>query len=747
MKKIRYYGRRLMTVLLVGVLLFAPVLEASADTGVNPAESVLERTAGAEAGSSEEIITGTQADGEAEFIAGTEDGSASEEKAGGQDAPGEELTEESESQESPSENTVVPQGRENPAEGRQTEEDQTEEDQEKLNEEEKLRLTEEETAGAAEEEKFRKLHEQPEEKKAQQLAEEETAQLTAEEEKVQQPAEEEKAQKEIEKQETIGISVPYINPVYRELAEEGELELELPEAEESRDTEGSAEEELLGTLAVVSGTQYADPASAAPFLRQAFKDRQDQITVRLSGYPVSFSVMTVEHLTEISDAFQEAAFAHNGVPDEGDYLKYTMIGATSSLEGFHISGNKLYGNLIFKNIIYSCDAAQEAELGTRISGALAGLELGGKSPLQITHAINDYICEHVTYDYDHPSNNYRKYSAYAAMVDGKAVCQGYTALFYRMMLAAGLSCRIVSGIGNGGAHSWNLVKMGTLWYYMDVTWNDSTGVRDRFFLKGSSNFTDHQIDTKMYDAAFFAAHPVCVHDYDGTDPGTVAVASVSLDKTNASITAGDTLALTAAVLPDNATNKAVSWESSDTSVATVDSSGKVTTIKAGTAVVTVTTQDGGKTASCTISVLPKAADWTAMYRLYNPYSYEHFYTANVGERDHLDAIGWDYEGIAWLAPTTAGDPVYRLYNPYSSDHHYTTSAEERDNCVAVGWIYEGIGWLSATTPDRIGLHRLFNPYNLTGAGTHHYTNSGVEKDHLVSLGWVYEGIAWYGLNL
>ena len=60
-----------------------------------------------------------------------------------------------------------------------------------------------------------------------------------------------------------------------------------------------------------------------------------------------------------------------------------------------------------------------------------------------------------------------------------------------------------------------------------------------------------------------------------------------------------------------------------------------------------------------------------MYRLYNPNSGEHFYTASVTERDHLDQIGWDDEGIAWYVPTETGDPVYRLYNPYAGDHHYT----------------------------------------------------------------------------
>ena len=88
------------------------------------------------------------------------------------------------------------------------------------------------------------------------------------------------------------------------------------------------------------------------------------------------------------------------------------------------------------------------------------------------------------------------------------------------------------------------------------------------------------------------------------EPEVIAVTGVSLDKTSVELTEGDETTLTATVNPDNATNKNVTWKSSDSSVATV-SDGKVTALKAGTATITVTTEDGGKTATCEVKVNPK----------------------------------------------------------------------------------------------------------------------------------------------
>ena len=84
---------------------------------------------------------------------------------------------------------------------------------------------------------------------------------------------------------------------------------------------------------------------------------------------------------------------------------------------------------------------------------------------------------------------------------------------------------------------------------------------------------------------------------------TVHPSSVSVSRSTASIEMGQTVQLTETVLPANATDKSVSWSSSNSSVATV-SSGLVTGVSAGSATITATTNDGGLTASCAVTVTP-----------------------------------------------------------------------------------------------------------------------------------------------
>ena len=173
---------------------------------------------------------------------------------------------------------------------------------------------------------------------------------------------------------------------------------------------------------------------------------------------------------------------------------------------------------------------------------------------------------------------------------------------------------------------------------------------------------------------------ITVTTTDGGKTATCAVtviakvASVSLDKTAITLAEGETQTLTATIAPDNATDKSVTWSSSDEAIAKVDQNGKVTAVKAGTATITVTTTDGGKTATCAVTVIAKVAsvslDKTSM-------------TLTVGETQTLTAT---------VAPDNAQD---KSVTWSSSDA--TVATVDQDGKVTA--VKAGTATITVTTTD------------------------------------------------
>lgn len=134
-------------------------------------------------------------------------------------------------------------------------------------------------------------------------------------------------------------------------------------------------------------------------------------------------------------------------------------------------------------------------------------------------------------------------------------------------------------------------------------------------------------------------------------PTTVPVTDVTLSQAELTLTVGETATLTATVAPTDATNKAVSFASSNAGVVTVDASGKVTAVATGTATVTVTTADGAKTAACTVNVVetpPTAVIESAHYSFTVPMmsylTYTNYYSflntyASTGYMSYISGPG------------------------------------------------------------------------------------------------------------
>lgn len=182
--------------------------------------------------------------------------------------------------------------------------------------------------------------------------------------------------------------------------------------------------------------------------------------------------------------------------------------------------NGVYSFSIPFTACYYDDAQQEAEMDVAVLQLLDTLNLDGKSDYEKIKGVYDYICSNVNYDDTNLNNDaYKlKFTAYAALVNKTAVCQGYAVLLYRLMLELGIDCRVITGIGktnNGnGPHAWNIIQLDNGTYYnADSTW-DAGRTNYGYFLKGSGFDTDHERGDTYLTDEFCADYPTAIADYD-----------------------------------------------------------------------------------------------------------------------------------------------------------------------------------------------------------------------------------------
>ena len=209
----------------------------------------------------------------------------------------------------------------------------------------------------------------------------------------------------------------------------------------------------------------------------------------------------------VSTAILNDALKHTGIADEGDYLVNSMRSykcgyscqamrpsqVDAATGKYSVSVEEIILTFSFE---FYTTASQEKQFRTKAETVLSDLDLVGKSEYEKVQAIYSYIAKNITYDHKNINNDAYtlKQSAYAALVNQTAVCQGYSSLFYYMALSAGLDSRIVVGKsvhaeGNVEAHAWNVVRIGSSYYYVDSTWDAGRQYYD-YFLQGK-NFEGH----------------------------------------------------------------------------------------------------------------------------------------------------------------------------------------------------------------------------------------------------------------
>lgn len=342
------------------------------------------------------------------------------------------------------------------------------------------------------------LAEEPTEVPAETLAEEPTEVPTEEPAEV--PAETQPEEKESSTHQ-MGF---HVNPLYEDVYTEADFVMDTAEEEQPEAAESSDDSDLSGEPEEFYAATYVTTANAAPQLRKFMKARTNTFDLYVKSTSSDYEAVFEKVMT--------LALAHTGNPKEGDYLMWQYGGWSGQVEEDY--SNEVYKFHYTITMTYYTTAAQEKELDTAVTKLLKTLNVSSKSDYQKVCAVYDYIRDNVTYDYDHleDTSYMLKHTAYAALVKKTAVCQGYATLLYRLLLELDVDNRIIVGEANGGAHGWNIIKLGDVYYNADATWDSILGGHD-YFLRNSLNFADHLRYLDYATTQFHTDYPISETDY------------------------------------------------------------------------------------------------------------------------------------------------------------------------------------------------------------------------------------------
>lgn len=282
----------------------------------------------------------------------------------------------------------------------------------------------------------------------------------------------------------------HINPLYKDVVDQKQLF-----------------STLNGAPRLYSDTQPQEAGSAdeaAVILRKGMENREARIAIRCPADAITPT-------DGILDEIVEKAMEETGVPTQGDYIRWTYAGWSGSYS-LESDDEGLYYVFVY-DCEYYTTAAQEAELSEKIDSVLQSLDINDESSdYDVICAVYDYICANVSYDYDNldDSEYLLKYTAYAAMINKTAVCQGYSALMYRMLQQKNIDCRLIPGSN----HAWNIVAIDGVYYNADSTWDAGRDPKNyAYFLCGDSDFAEHTRYSEYSTEEFYRLYPMAETKY------------------------------------------------------------------------------------------------------------------------------------------------------------------------------------------------------------------------------------------
>ncbi|MBR5259645.1 MAG: leucine-rich repeat protein, partial [Eggerthellaceae bacterium] len=279
---------------------------------------------------------------------------------------------------------------------------------------------------------------------------------------------------------------------------------------------------IVGELTLLSADE-TDAAASEPL---SYDDAVRALTEGLAAHEdfISITLETGSSTGGLWIDLLEDALLEDGNPEHGDYLRCSLGLVNASRSTVPADEPGRYLTTFIFDVRYKTSAGQQRLLFEKANELIAGLDLDGKSDYQKAKAVYDFVCSNVIYGSSSLPQGQPdlQYTAYAALVHGQAVCEGYAALFDLLAGKAGLSSRIVIGEA-GGSHAWNIVQIDGLYYNVDPTWDAGSALNSYgYFLKSDADFDDHvrggeEVDDLWFEnyrsEEFYRVHPMASTSY------------------------------------------------------------------------------------------------------------------------------------------------------------------------------------------------------------------------------------------
>ena len=264
------------------------------------------------------------------------------------------------------------------------------------------------------------------------------------------------------------------------------------------------------TVTLCAGFTYTNDVVIYDTAEEMIQALRDQLVARKHFCAAACPVSVAADYNEPNDL---NIFEHTGKPKEGDYLANLTKHAWVSIENVEIDG-AFY--CVFRiEATYRTTAEQEKLVDIAVAEVLK--QIRRDDPYTAVLDIFNYVRTNVAYDHPHYDDlishfNYDiKQTAYGALIDGTAVCEGFAQLFYRLCLEVGIDAHVISGSLWGEPHAWNIADVddnGT-YYFFDPTNNlGFLGTRDPYD-EGESYDRSSRFETEP----FISQYPMPKEDY------------------------------------------------------------------------------------------------------------------------------------------------------------------------------------------------------------------------------------------